>query len=201
MKMSGRRGLYINVDDLLDKIKERVMDLIRENDPNVDMSTLESISESIAVAALKYKLLSVDRDKTVVFDMDEALDINKESGVYILYSYARANSIVRRASKEGFSIGGKVYVDEFNDLDLNLIRYMSLSPLVIHESAKSLEVKPLTNYMYKLSLLFNEFYEKNPVIRAESEELRRSRLVLVKVFTIIMRLFSDLTGIPLVEKM
>jgi arginyl-tRNA synthetase len=201
VKMSGRRGLYINVDDLLDKIKERISSYIKENDPDVDISTLNVVSERIAVAALKYKLLSIDRDKTVVFDMDEALDINRESGAYILYSFARANSIIRKANKEGVVFKSRVNVDKFNDLDLGLIRYMALSPLVILESAKSLEIKPLTNYMYRLCLLFNEFYEKNPVLRADSEELRNSRLVLVKVFTIVMRLFSRLTGIPLVERM
>ncbi len=199
VKMSGRKGLYINVDTLLDKMRDKVLSVIKENNPDLEEGEAWEIAERIAVASLKYLLLSVDRDKTVVFDLDDALDVTKESGAYILYSYARAKSILRKAeydvpTEHGISYGS------LNDYDKMLLRYLAITPVVILEAGKSLEVKPLVNYMYRLSQMFNEFYEKNPVLKAE-DEVKVSRLTIIRVYIVIMNLLSMLTGIPLVERM
>jgi arginyl-tRNA synthetase len=201
VRMSGRKGLYINVDDLLDMMKERVGEYIKSNNPGIPESEMDYIAENVAVASLKYKLLSVDRDKTVVFDVDEALDVTRESGAYILYSYARANSILRRAENDGISIVPYLDYGGLNDYDVLLLRYLSISPVVIYDSAKSLEVKPIVNYMYRLSKLFNEFYERNPVLKAVTENVMLSRLSIIKVYRTVMDLLSHLSGIPLVERM
>jgi len=199
VKMSGRKGLYINVDTLLDKMRDKVLSVIRDNNPDLDEGEAWKIAERIAVASLKYLLLSVDRDKIVVFDLDDALDVTKESGAYILYSYARAKSILRKAEYDVPAEHGISY-DLLNDYDKMLLRYLAITPVVILEAGKSLEVKPLVNYMYRLSQMFNEFYEKNPVLKAE-EEVKASRLTIIRVYIVVMNLLSMLTGIPLVERM
>ncbi len=200
LKMSGRKGYYINVDYLLDLMKNKILEIIYSNNPNLNSEEANEIAEKVAVASLKYFLLSVDRDKVVIFDLDNALDVTKESGAYILYSFARANSIIRNAESEGYYFFGNLVFESLNEHDQKLIRYLTITPVIILESAKSLEVKNIVHYMFKLSQLFNEFYEKNPVLKAD-EGLRESRLAIVKVYIIIMRLLGGLVGIPLVDKM
>ena len=200
LKMSGRKGYYINVDNLLDLMKNKILEIIYKNNPGLDAYKAGEIAEKIAVASLKYILLSVDRDKVVVFDLDDALDVAKESGVYILYSFARANSILRNAESEGYYPSENLIYEGLNEYDFKLMRYLTITPVVILDSAESLEVKNVVHYMFRLSQLFNEFYEKNPVIKAE-ENLRESRLAIVKTYVIVMRLLGELVGISLVDKM
>ncbi len=199
VKMSGRKGLYINVDTLLDMMRDKVLGVIKDNNPELDEETAHDIAEKVAVASLKYLLLSVDRDKVVVFDLDDALDVTKESGAYILYSYARAKSILKKAEYEVPTGNGLAY-SLLNEYDVKLLRYLAITPIVVYEAGKSLEIKPLVNYMYRLSQLFNEFYEKNPVLKAE-DEVKTSRLTIIRTYIVVMKLLSMLTGIPLVERM
>ncbi len=196
VKMSGRHGLYINIDPLLDLMKERIIEIIKKGG-EVD-GDIENIAEKIAIACLKYKLLSMDRDKEVIFDVDEALDVTKESGAYILYSYARALSILRKADISP-SVD-ELNVRAFNNYDHALMRILIAAPIVILETCKTLEVKNIPNYMYKIASVFNEFYEKNPVLKAD-EVCRKNRLLLVKAFKIVMELMAYLAGIPLVDRM
>lgn len=200
LKMSGRKGLYINVDNLLDLMKSQIIKIILKNNPDMDTHKIEEIAEKIAVSSLKYFLLSIDRDKIVVFDLDDALDVTKESGVYVLYSYARASSIMRNAEAEGYYPSTKLSLKFLNEYDLKLLRYLTIVPVVIKESIQSLEIKSIPHYMFKLSQIFNEFYEKNPVLKS-NDELRENRLAIVKTYLTIMKLLGELIGMSLVDKM
>lgn len=202
VKMSGRLGLYVNVDVVLDMMKERTFSLMLKNNPSINKEVAADLSERIAVAALKYMLLSTDRDKAVIFDIDDALDVMKESGVYILYSYARANSILKKAAESNIRYeDGRLTISSLNEYDVKLMRYLTLSPIVLRDFTKSLEVKVFPQYMYKLSQIFNEFYEHNPVLKSDREEVLVNRLLIVKTFTTVMELFAHLSGIPLVDIM
>ena len=198
IRMSGRRGIYFNVDDVLDKMVSMVLDDIKESNPDLSDEEAREIAEKISVATLKYSLLSIDRDKEVIFDIDKALDIRGESGAYILYSYVRAKSILEKA---GYTEANyEIDFSLLNDDDYKLARQMMLLPLYIYDSIRKFEIKPLVNYMYKLSTVFNEYYEKNPVLKAD-EPVRSYRLVLVNVFRHIMEITSKLTNIELVDRM
>ena len=103
--------------------------------------------------------------------------------------------------KAGYDISD--YAVDFsllNEYDYKLARQIMLLPLYIYDSVRKFEVKPLVNYMYKLSTIFNEYYEKNPVLKVD-EPIRSYRLILVGVFKRIMEILSKLTNIELVDRM
>ena len=197
--MSGRRGIYINVDPMLDFMKKKAKEESKKRNPNLSEEEIEKIAEKIAVASLKYPLLSADLDKIVIFDVDRALDITEESGSYILYGYARAKRILEKAQTD-------VDMKEFDPRMLKeteekeLIRLISSFPLVIKECAENLQIKPLAKFMYELTLYFNKFYEKCPVL-VKDPEIRENRLILVKSYVKVMEILGQLLAIPLVDRM
>lgn len=200
LKMSGRRGIYFNVDDILGHMVEKARRLVMFNNPGIDESEALEIAEKIAVASLKFMLLGVDRDKIVVFDIDRALDISQESGAYVLYSYARAYSIYNKAIDEGYTVKPYLKYDALNDYDKYLLRYLAYIPIVIHNAIRRMEPKDIVNAMFRLSQMFNEFYEHNPVLK-EVDEVRKSRLSIIKAYLITMETLAHLIDIPLTKRM
>ncbi|HDJ89201.1 MAG TPA: arginine--tRNA ligase, partial [Thermoprotei archaeon] len=196
-RMSGRKGIFINVDPFLDMLKNETYKLVKSSNPDIDDEVAMDIAEKIAISALRYSLLSVDRDKIVVFDINKMLDIRGESGAYILYSYARAMSILRKASSSG---NPPLNVNLMNEHDINLIDQLLKFRYTLYLSAKNLEPKILCKYLYDLAKIFNDFYEKNPVIKAE-EPVRNNRLLLVQAFIDVMKYGAELLGLKLVERM
>jgi len=198
VKMSGRRGIYFNVDDVIDKMIENVLEHMKENGITVSDEKARVIAEKVSISSLKYSLLSLDRDKVVNFDIDRSLDVSRESGAYILYSYVRARSILDKAEY----IPKDIDIDftSLNENDYIISRLMSLFPIVLNESIKKYEVKPIVNYMYRLASSFNEYYEKNPVLKAP-EPIRKYRLIIISVYRKIMELMGRLTNIELVDIM
>lgn len=199
--MSGRKGLYINVDDILDFLKSRAKEESLKRNPGLSPEDIDEISERVAVASLKYPMLATDREKIVVFDVDKALDVTEESGSYILYGYARASRILEKASNEvdGLEVDD-LRPDNFDDVEREVISRVAELPLLVKISAESLEVKGLAKYVYELTLTFNKFYERCPVL-VDDEELRRSRLLIVLSYVTAMRTACKILGIPLVERM
>ncbi len=197
VKMSGRRGLYFNVDDVLEKMKGIVYRHMVENKSVASEKEALEIAEKISIASLKYQLLAIDRDKPIVFDIDKSLDFRGETGAYILYTYVRANSILQNAGD--FKFDGLDY-SLLNMYDLSLSRYMVVLPVVIHSAVKYLEPKHLVTYMYRLAKTFNDFYERCPVLNSE-EPVKTYRLAIVKTYVETVEVLARLTGFPLVKKM
>ncbi len=200
LKMSGRRGIYFNVDDILGHMVDKARRLIKFNNPGMTDAEADSIAEKIAVASLKLMLLGVDRDKIVVFDIDKALDISQEGGAYVLYSYARAHSIYRKALEEGVEVKPYLRYNALNDYDKYLLRYLAYTPIVINNAIRRMEPKDIVITMLRLSKLFNEFYEHNPVLK-EVDEVKRSRLSIIKAYLITMETLAHLVDIPLTDRM
>ncbi len=197
VKMSGRKGIHFNVDDVLNKMSEIVYRHIIENKSIQNVDEARFIAERVSIASLMYYLLSIDRDKEVVFDIDKALDFKGESGAYILYSYVRAKSIYENVSDEEFEdLDFKV----LNQYDLKLARYLALTPIVISSSVKYFEPKYIVRHLYVLAKAFTEFYENNPVLKSD-EKLRRQRIFLLKAYLATIELLTQLIGFPLVSKM
>jgi len=198
VKMSGRRGIYFNVDDVIDRMIESVLEHMKENGISVSDEEARVIAEKVSISSLKYSLLSLDRDKVVNFDIDKSIDVSRESGAYILYSYVRARSILDKSEYVPRDI--EIDFSSLNENDYIISRLMSLFPIVLNESIKKYEIKPIVNYMYRLASSFNEYYEKNPVLKAP-EPIRKYRLIIVSVYRKIMELMGRLTNIELVDIM
>jgi arginyl-tRNA synthetase len=194
--MSGRRGLYIKVNQLLDMLRERAAKEVRERHPDWSDEKVLETGEKIAVAALRYALVKQDTDKMIVVDTDEIMRLEGDTGPYLQYTYARALRILEKADSE-LSTSPPA---EPSEPEKNLLRRMAYLPILLEEFHSSMLIKPIADYAYTLASEFNIFYEKVPVLRAEGGE-RAFRLAIVKAFTIVFSIVLDLLGVPRLEVM
>lgn len=196
-RMSGRRGIFINVDPFIDMLREETYKIVKKSNPDLDNEIAIRIAENIAISAFRYGLLSVDRDKIVIFDVNKMLDIRSESGAYILYAYARAKNILKKAD---FEARYPLRFEVMNELDTNIMDQLLKFRFILYLAAKSLEPKVLAKYIYDLSKVFNDFYEKNPVLIAE-DDIKNNRLIIVHTFVKVMEYGAGLLGLKLVDRM
>jgi arginyl-tRNA synthetase len=196
--MSGRRGLYVNADDILDELEKRAIEESSYRNPEAEEAWLKEVGKGIAVGALRYPLLRQDLDKVIVFDIKEALRLEGDTGPYLQYSLARAYRILEKAGSYEFGRveGAKLAKKEERDLVLLISKYEE----ALTEAVTNLSPKRLANYARALAVAFNTFYESCPVLQESDEGLRVTRLALVESFT---KVFSDLLyllGIPALRR-
>jgi len=200
LHMSGRKGIYLNADDVLDALKKKALEETIKRNPGESVEWCERVSESIAVAALRFDLLKQDLDKIVVFDLNKALRLEGDTGPYILYSYVRASRILEKAAAEGIKPQTpKPTITQQSEK--RLLKELSKFDLVVEEAVKTLSPKTLARYAIQLSTLFNNFYESTPVLSCADEEVRASRLMLVTTFKAVLGKTMELLGLPIVERM
>jgi arginyl-tRNA synthetase len=145
-------------------------------------------------------MLRVDENKNIVFDWDEALNFEGESGPYLQYSYARANSILEKIKKEKAS---KIKAKDklvLKDEEIALIKQLDFFKTAVHDASKQLAPHIIANYTYDLAKKFNEFYSACPVIKAKG--LQKSfRIDIVKATIQVLENSLNLLGIPAIKKM
>lgn len=195
VKMSGRRGRYVTLDELLDEAKRRVAEMVKERLPPEE---IDKVSEAVAIGAVRYALLSVSPTKPITFDWSRVLNLKQNSGPFIQYTYVRAKSILEKA--------GVVEIVHYNvpeqlgPEEVELVKYLGEVPEVVKRAATDLRPDYLVEHVNKIALTFNSFYEKYPVIHAE-EPYRAFRLALVKSVKIVLENIMNILGIPILEKM
>ncbi|MCS7136583.1 MAG: arginine--tRNA ligase [Nitrososphaerota archaeon] len=194
--MKGREGIYVKVDSVIDSIKKKVMYETAQRHPEWPPQKVEHVAENVAIGALVYALVKGDADKIIIFDREEALKIEGDTGPYLQYSYARACRILEKSP-----IKEEVKRREaLEKQEIALLREISLFPLVVEESVKLMLLKKLANYAYNLASAFNNFYESCPVL-TDDEETMKFRLSLIKAYLITMGNCLRILGIPIVEEM
>jgi arginyl-tRNA synthetase len=192
-KMSSRTGDNILYSDFMKEMKDYTSEEIKKRDLKISEKELEKRALAISISAIKYSMLKQDSNKVIVFDKQEALSFEGNSGPYILYSYARANSIIKKSP-----LKEKINSENINDSEKSLINELSKFPEVVEHANKALAPNLIANYAFALAQKFNEFYHSNQVIGSEQESFRLS---LVKAFIIVIRNSLNLLGIPVIEKM
>jgi len=197
--MAGRRGLVINADDVLDGLVRLVEMETRKRNPEASGEWIGGVSRSIAAGALRYSMIKPDVTKLIVFDMVETVRLEGDTGPYLQYTYARANKILEKAA-----IGESKLVFDAELLsteEVSLIKTIGKLPWTIVEASDNLSPRLLGIYAHELADQFNYFYEKHQVIRAETSELRATRLTLVKTFLQAMRNTLTVMGIEALGSM
>ncbi len=194
-KMSARRGRYVTIDELIDEAKRRAAELVK---PRLSPDLAESVSECVAVGAIRYAMLSVSPSKTMTFTWDRVINLRQNSGPFIQYTYVRAYNIIERSGAAGAV--NFVVPESVSSEERELILLLGELPSVISRSASSLNIDPLIEYTNKLSLAFNSFYEKHPVTTAE-EPYRSFRLALVMSVEIALKNIMNILGIPILKRM
>lgn len=197
--MSGRRGLYVNVDVVLDELERRAREESRARNPEESEGWLADVGRKVAVGALRYALIKQDLDKTIIFDLKEALRLEGDTGPYLQYSLARAYRILERAGR--FTPEPELGRYLNSEEERALILLMSKYEKALLEAITNLSPKRLANYARELAVAFNQFYERRPVLQESDERIKLGRLTLVEAYT---RLYSDLLellGIPPLRKL
>ncbi len=198
LRMSGRKGLYVNADDVFDAVKNAALVETKKRNPNIDdQHWYDDVSEKISISAVRFSLLKQDLDKTITFDLEESLKLIGETGPYMLYTYARANSILSKAESPDETINAALLESE---TEVDLITSLSKFDLNVEKAVKMMAPKWIAHYSFELCESFNKFYEKNRVLQTEQEDLRFARITLVRAFQKVLRRSLELLGIDCPEK-
>lgn len=192
-KMSSRTGQNILYADFKEELLQEARTEIAQRENLGEKETSER-ALAIAIAALKYTMLKQDSNKIIVFDKNEALRFEGDTGPYLLYSYARAQSILRKSSTRGKREG----VPPLEAGERHLVNELSRFPDVVSRAAHHNEPSALAHYTYDLAKTFNEFYHSAKVIGSEHESFRVS---LVRAFAQTMENALTLLGIGVLKEM
>lgn len=202
LAMSGRKGLGVKGDDLIDAMVRRLSEKVRS----------EEHAHILAAAAIRYFMSRVSTGKMIVFDFEEAMRTTGDTGVYCEYAHARACSILRKAAEIVYvtgDLGRKVEVPpRVTEPEEKLIKKIAEFPSVLRRAGEELSPAPLAHYAFELATVFTEFYEtpdpdseyQVPFIKIEDPVLRTYRLTLVDVFRQTMANCLDALGITPLEQ-
>jgi len=192
-KMKSREGTVVDADDTITKVQDLVKKELTKRE-KLSKKEMEKRSLIITLAAIKYLLLKTDIKKTVVFNPKESINFEGNTGPYLLYSYARASSILRKAKK----IKKDLNVNQLEQKEIELVKKLSEFKEIISKSFKDLNPSYIANYSYQLAQIFNEFYHTCPVIGSEKESFR---ILLIEAFRQVIKTSLYLLGIEVLEKM
>ncbi len=187
--MSARRGTVALFKDVYDEAVKRVLSLETEKSGDIPVEEREEIASEIGLGALVYSLLSVDNNKHIVFDINEALSFDGRTGPYIQNAYVRANSILKKSKVEGqkSDLGSfdtlrtvpSTFDYELTKHEIELIEQISRFPQTVEQAANEYRPLVMAAYAYDLANTFHSFYHAVNVLQTENEKVRNARLQLV----------------------
>ena len=201
--MSTRRGQFISADDLFDRITEAAFEQVETRRPETSYEFKKQVAETVGLGAVRYDIVRVSPEKSIVFNWKEALDFEKQGAPYIQYSHARACSILEKAKEEA-AWNPEEKIDPsllVGDSEIDLIKKMAVFDSIIDLGARELKPHILAIYARELADAFNQFYRFVPVIAAEDEKVRAARLALVDCARIVLANSLDTLGIGAPESM
>jgi arginyl-tRNA synthetase len=195
-KMSARKGHMILWDDLLKEGLKRSLEEVGKRWKDLSDKEKEKRAEMIALGAIVYFIVKYSPEKIVNFSWENALKFEGDTGPYLQYTYARANSLLEKSK-----IVKKFDANNLKDpKEIKIIKILSQYPDILEKATKDLKPHYLANYLYDLADSFNEFYQSLPVLKAE-EDLKNARLKLVESVKTVLKTGFNLLGIPVLEKM
>jgi arginyl-tRNA synthetase len=208
LEMSGRRGLGIRADDLLDALAKRADAEVRSRNPDMDGRRIERTATQISVGALRYYMLRFSRNRVVAFDLDAALAFEGETGPYLQYSVVRARNILSKLEERFGETGEDAPAPSFAALDpatatdhWNLLLQLLRVDAVLRQAVDSLELSALAKHAYVLAQAFNSFYHRYPVVQESDDGARAVRAAVVRLYFAGMIELLALMGIDCPERM
>ena len=202
-KMKSREGTVVDADDLMDEMVSTAKQTSAELG-KLDGCTKEEadkISEIIGLGALKYFILKVDPRKNMTFNPKESIDFNGNTGPFIQYTYARIQSVMRKAVAEGISFNFNADNFEPNDKEIALIQRIADFAEVVSEAGKTYSPALVANYAYELVKEYNQFYHDYQIMKEPNEDIRSFRLALSKVVGNTIQHAFWMLGIDVPERM
>lgn len=177
--MSSRRGNVALFKEVYDEAVKRVLAVETERSANIPEGERLKVAQQIGLGALTYSLLSVDNNKDIVFDIDEALSFDGRTGPYIQNAHVRANSIMKKADVDSENLQPATFDYELTKHEVELIEQLSRFPNAVQQSANEYRPLVMAQYAYDLANAFHSFYHAVPVLQSEDENIRNARLRLV----------------------
>ena len=203
-KMKSREGTVVDADDLMAEMIKDARQTSDELGKFKDMSEEErqEISRIVGLGALKYFILKVDARKNMLFNPEESIDFNGNTGPFIQYTYARIRSIMRKAAAEGIEFPAELGADApINEKEIDLIQKMNDFAAAVADAGNNYNPGGIANYCYELTKEFNQFYHDYSILNAESEAEKITRLVLAANVAKILKNGMALLGIEVPERM
>ncbi len=199
-KMKSREGTVVDADELISEMTNTARDISTELGKLEGYSELEKerLYKIIGLGALKYYILKVDPKKRILFDPKESIDFNGNTGPFIQYTYARIQSILRKAD---FDYSNPIKELKLDEKERNLIRFVENFPILLNQAALQLSPALVANYTYDLVKLYNSFYQSIPILGAENEEEKIFRIQLTELVGLIIKRAFSLLGIEVPERM
>jgi arginyl-tRNA synthetase len=201
-KMKSREGTVVDADDLLEEMYATARKKAEE------LGKLEGLSDQeqkelfrlIGLGALKYFILRVDPKKQIIFNPEESIDFNGNTGPFIQYTHARIRSVIRKADELGIIYSALENCD-VNDKEKSLMKLIYDFPAVIEEAGNNYSPALIANYVYELAREYNQFYHEYQILKEEDESIRRFRINLSKVTGSVIKKSMSLLGIEVPERM
>ena len=203
-KMKSREGTVVDADDLMEEMVSAARRTREELGKFADMTENErnDIARIVGMGALKYFILKVDARKNMLFNPEESIDFNGNTGPFIQYTYARIRSIMRKTEAEGIVLPS-VLPDTLplNEKEVQLIQKLNSFETVVEQAGKDYSPSGIANYCYELTKDFNQFYHDYSILNAESAEAKTLRLALAKNVAKTIKNGMQLLGIEVPERM
>ncbi len=203
-KMKSREGTVVDADDLIATMVAQARAKAEEAGKFADMSEEEKaeVARIVGLGALKYFLLKVDARKNMLFNPEESIDFNGNTGPFIQYTYARIRSILRKAADAGIAIPEKLPADvELSTKEEEIVQHVADFAAVVRQAGTEYQPAAIANYCYELVKEYNQFYHDFSILREEDEKKKAFRLVLSKNVAKVVRLGMGLLGIEMPERM
>ncbi len=214
VKVSGRKGLGVKADDLIEALVAKARAEIESRDPDRDPAAREAAATAIATGALRYFLLKFGRTKVITFDMEEALAFVGETGPYIQNSIVRARNILAKLESGGHDVAGlrkraaeldhsSLLAGAEGDEVWGLLLLIARSPEIAEQAVRADEVSLLAKHTFVVAQAFHSYYQKaqHSVLHAGSEDLRAFRTLVVDAFLAQMQSLAGLLAIPIPDRM
>jgi arginyl-tRNA synthetase len=194
-RMSTRKGVVVNLDDLLDEAIERAYIEVDKRRKDLPEDRKRKIAEAVGIGAVRFDIIRVAAEKSITFKWEQALDFEKQGAPFVQYSYARACSILEKAERQQYDLSVLKEKEE-----IALVKKMAMLPYEVQVASTDLKPHIMANYARELAETFNQFYRFVSVLNAEPE-LREARLALVNASRITLANTLDLLGIAALEEM
>ena len=200
-RMKSREGTVVDADDLVDNLHAAALEEIKAKGRDTELEDADDVAEKVALAALNYYLLQVTPIKDMLFNPEESLSFNGNTGPYLQYMGARISSILRKAEENGLKPSAE-NVDLLKaGEEWELIKSLGDFPSVVQRAAENLDASVVAAYLYDVSKLFSKFYQQCPIMNCEDEKLKSSRLYLAECTLTVMKNAMNLVLVPFLEKM
>jgi len=202
-KMKSREGKVVDADDLIEQMIETAKQMTLEKGKmnDIEQKEFDENIKKIALGALKYHILKIEPKKNIMFNPEESIDFNGNTGPFIQYTATRINTLIEKSRLTNNELNFSNKELELNNIERNLIKELNKYNEVCQESASTLNPALIANYLYNLSKMYNNFYQEIPILKEEKENKKIFRLILSKKTFETLKLGLNLLGIEIPTRM